>query len=81
MYNLVFVLSNIKRNHFFDCLCDQPVQKKSNILCSFRQIERKGTYMLCLCINFISNKVFLHKKLNVLFYLGNNVFFSRGLHL
>ncbi|MAA77799.1 MAG: hypothetical protein CL916_00950 [Deltaproteobacteria bacterium] len=81
MCNNILISPYVKDRYFSAHLFDQPLQKKSNLLRYFRLIEYQIIHVLCQYTTFILNNIFLHKKVNVQFYLRKNVFFSWGLNL
>lgn len=81
MYNSVSISPFVEQSDFFAYLFHQPPQKKSHPLCSFRLRECEGIHVLCRHSKFIPNKIFLHKKVNVQFYVEKTIFFSWGLNL
>lgn len=62
-------------------LFNQAQQKTPSVFCHFHLCKGARIHVLCRYANFILNKIFLHKKVDVQFYVEKNVFFSWGSHL
>ena len=81
MYSSLSTFFHVEHDVFGFHLFVQQTQKILGFVCGFRLKEHKRTHVFNQNINIILNKVFLHKKVDVHFYMGRTVFFSWGLNL
>ncbi len=81
MCNYVVRSPYVERSYFSPLLYKQLLQKIAHILFGFRLREGEGIHVFYRNINFLRNNIFLRKKVNVHFYMGEAVFFSWSLSL
>ena len=81
MSKMISIPSHIEQSDFGIHLYKEERQKIAERLCGFRLKKHKKLHVFHRYSNFLRNNIFLYKKVNVHFYMGETVFFSWGFSL